>query len=62
MRKFILLIVIFIVAGLLVYKLLSDKKTGPAQTPDQALRISKNSGAFDMAFEGLMTADPVMEA
>jgi len=55
MRKFILLIVLFIVAGLLVYKLLSDKKTGPVQTPDQALRISKNSGVFDMAFEGLMT-------
>jgi len=55
MRKFILLIVIFIVAGLLVYKLLSDKKKGPASTPDQALRISKNPGAFDMAFEGLMT-------
>jgi hypothetical protein len=55
MRKFILLIVIFIVAGLLVYKLLSDKKTSQAPTPDQALRISKNSGAFNMAFEGLMT-------
>jgi hypothetical protein len=55
MRKFILLIVIFIVAGLLVYKLLSDKKAIQAPTPDQALRISKNSGAFNMAFEGLMT-------
>ena len=55
MRKFILLIVIFIIAGLLVYKLLSDKKTGQAPTPDQALRISKNSGTFNMAFEGLMT-------
>jgi hypothetical protein len=54
MRKFILLIVIFIVAGLLVYKLLSDKKAGSPQTPDQALHISKNSTAFDSSFTGLI--------
>ena len=54
MRKIVLLIIIFIVAGLLVYKLLADKKTSEAPPPDQALRISKNSGAFDIAFEGVM--------
>jgi Protein of unknown function (DUF3347) len=54
MRKFILLILIFIVAGLVVYRLLSDKKTSQAPPPDQALRISKNSSAFDRAFDGLM--------
>ncbi|HET6254668.1 MAG TPA: DUF3347 domain-containing protein [Puia sp.] len=55
MRKFILLIVLFIVAGLLAYRLLSDKKKSQESPPDQALRISKNSGAFDMAFAGLMS-------
>jgi Protein of unknown function (DUF3347) len=54
MRKFILLIVIFIIAGLLVYKLLSDKKTSPGPPPDQALKIGKNSSGFDSAFAGLM--------
>lgn len=54
MRKFIILVLIFIVAGLLVYKLLSDRKPSQAPPPDQALRISKNSGAFDMSFAGLM--------
>ena len=56
MRKIILLIVIFLVAGLLVYKLLADKKTVQTSAPDQALRISKNFGAFDMAFGGLMSS------
>jgi hypothetical protein len=56
MRKFVLLVIIFIVAGLLVYRLLSDKKTSEAPTPDQALRISKNSSAFDKAFDALMSS------
>jgi len=55
MRKIILLIVIFIVAGLLVYKLLADRKPETGQTPDRALRISKNTSGFDSAFAGLMT-------
>jgi hypothetical protein len=54
MRKFVLLIIIFIVAGLLVYRLLLDKKTSQGLPPDPALRISKNSSAFDQAFDGLM--------
>src|SRR5579863_481303 len=56
MRKFVLLIIIFIVAGLLVYRLMSDKKPSQAPPPDQALRISKNSSAFDQAFDGLMSS------
>lgn len=55
MRKLVLLIVLFIVAGLLVYRLLSDKKTSQPPPPDQALRISKNSSAFNKAFDSLMT-------
>jgi hypothetical protein len=55
MRKIILLIVIFIVAGLLVYKLLADKKPETGQAPDPALRIGKNTSGFDSAFAGLMT-------
>lgn len=54
MRKLVLLVILFIVAGLLVYKLLSDKKSVQPPPPDQALRISKNTSAFDTAFEGLM--------
>ncbi len=56
MRKFVLLIILFIIAGLLVYRFLSDKKTSQAPPPDQALRIGKNSSAFDGAFEGVMTS------
>jgi hypothetical protein len=56
MRKFVLLIITFIVAGLLVYRLLSDKKTSQGLPPDQALKIGKNSSAFDQAFDGLMTS------
>ena len=54
MRKLVLLIVLFVVAGLLVYRLLSDKKTNQPPAPDQALHISKNTSAFNMAFAGLM--------
>jgi hypothetical protein len=54
MRKLVILILIILVAGLLVYKLLSDKKTQQGSPPDQALRISKNSTGFDSAFTGLM--------
>jgi hypothetical protein len=56
MRKFVLLVILFIVAGLLVYRLMSDKKTNQAPPPDQALRIGKNSSAFDGAFEGVMSS------
>lgn len=55
MKKFILLIVIFIVAVFLGYKLLSDKKAQPELAKDQALRIGRNSSAFNAAFAGLMS-------
>jgi hypothetical protein len=55
MKKFIWLIVIVVIAGLLVYKLLlSDKNTGPQMPRDQPLRIAKNTGAFDSAFTGML--------
>lgn len=54
MRKFVLLGIVILIAGLLVYKLLSDKKPASASTPDQALRIGPNSTGFDSAFAGLM--------
>jgi hypothetical protein len=54
MRKFVLLAIIIIIAGLLVYRLLSDKKPAQGPPPDQALKIGKNSTGFDSAFAGLM--------
>ena len=54
MRKFVLVAIVFIIAALLVYKLLSDKKTSQGAPPDQALKIGKNSSGFDSAFAGLM--------
>jgi hypothetical protein len=54
MKKFILLVVIFLAAGFLAWKLLKDK---PVQTPaprDEALRISKNPETFNIAFESLL--------
>jgi len=54
MKKFILLIVIFIAACFLAYKLLSDKPVHIDAPKDQALRISKNSPAFNNAFDSLL--------
>jgi hypothetical protein len=54
MKKFILLIVVFLAACLLAYKLLSDKPVHVDEPKDQALRISKNSPAFNNAFDSLL--------
>jgi hypothetical protein len=56
MKKRVLFLVIFIVlAGLLAYRFLRrDKDPGTAEKKDQPLRISKNSGAFNTAFAGLL--------
>jgi hypothetical protein len=54
MKKFILLIVVFLAACLLAYKLLSDKPVQMDAPKDQALRISKNSPAFNNAFDSLL--------
>lgn len=54
MKKFILLVIVFIAAGFLAYKLLSDKPVQPAPPKDEALRISKNPETFNTAFESLL--------
>lgn len=54
MKKFILLIVVFLAACFLAYKLLSDKPVHIEAPKDQALRISKNSPAFNDAFDSLL--------
>lgn len=54
MKKFILLAIVFIAAGLLAYKLLSDKPTKRDETRDQPLAISKNPGAFNASFAVLL--------
>ena len=48
------MIIIFALAGLLAYRLLSKKEDKPVEVKDQALRIGKNSGPFNTAFAGLM--------
>ena len=50
MKKLLLLIVIFVAAGLLAYKLLSDGGPKTVQIKDQPLRMSKNSPGFNTAF------------
>jgi hypothetical protein len=54
MKKFILLAVVFLAAGFLAWKLLSDKPSRPAEPADKPLAISKNSGAFNDSFAGLL--------
>ena len=54
MKKIILLIVVFVAACFLAYKLLSDKPVHVEAPKDQALRISKNSPAFNNAFDSLL--------
>jgi hypothetical protein len=55
MKKFILLVVVFVAAGFLAYKLLSDKPVRHDEHPDQALRISENSPVFNNAFDSVLT-------
>ena len=55
MKKFILLIVVFLAAGFLAYKLLSDKPVHPDAPKDKPLSISKNSPAFNNAFDSLLS-------
>lgn len=54
MKKFILLTIVFIAAGILAWKLLSDKPHGPSIPPDKPLSISKNSGAFTDSVAALL--------
>jgi hypothetical protein len=55
-RKLVLLIVVLVVAGLVAWKLnwFSKKETTRPKDTDMALKISKNSLAFNKAFGGLM--------
>jgi hypothetical protein len=54
MKKLVLLIIVFALAGLLAYRLFSGKEPQPVENKDQALKISKNSSAFNTAFAELM--------
>jgi hypothetical protein len=54
MKKFVLLIIVFAAAGFLAYKLLSDNGPKPVEMKDQALKIGKNSDAFNTAFALLL--------
>jgi hypothetical protein len=55
MKKFILLIVAFLVVGFCAYKLLSDKPLKPGEKKDEALKIGKNSSQFNTAFSEMLT-------
>ena len=54
MKKFVLLAIVFIAAGFLAWKLLSDKPSRPAEPADKPLAITKNSGAFNDSFGVLL--------
>ena len=54
MKKLVLLIIIFALAGLLAYKLFSHKEEPVAIKKDQPLTIGKNSGPFNTAFAAMM--------
>jgi Protein of unknown function (DUF3347) len=56
MRKIVLLIIIFALAGLLAYRLFSGREVKTVETKDQPLAISKNSGIFNTAFTELMSS------
>jgi len=55
MKKFILLILAFVVVGFFAWKLLSDKPVKTAQKEDQPLTIGKNSSQFNTAFSEMLT-------
>jgi hypothetical protein len=54
MKKFVLLIVVFGLAAFLAWKLLSDKPVRNRPHEDPPLKISKNSPAFNNAFDSLL--------
>ena len=56
MKKFILLILAFIVAGFFAWKLLSDKPMKQNIKKDEPLHIGQNSTQFNAAFSELLTA------
>ena len=54
MKKFILLAIVFAVAGFLAWKLLADKPTKTDTPKDQPLAIARNTTAFNQAFGVLL--------
>ena len=54
MKKWILLIVVLLVAGLVTYKLVFSKEEQKPEIKDKPLIVGKNSGAFNEAFGGLL--------
>ena len=54
MKKFILLAIVFIAAGILAWKLLSDKPHQAGPPADKPLSISKNSAPFTDSFAVLL--------
>lgn len=54
MKKFVLLAIIFLAAGFLAWKLLSDKPARSSGPADKPLVIAKNSGAFNDSFSELL--------
>jgi len=50
MKKFILLAIIFLAAGFLAWKLLSDKPVRPSEPADKPLAITSTTGAFNDSF------------
>jgi hypothetical protein len=54
MKKFILLAIIFLAAGFLAWKLLSDKPAGRPEPADKPLTIARTTGAFNESFAVLL--------
>src|SRR5579859_5250091 len=54
MKKLVLLVIVFALAGFLAYKLLSKTEVRPPEKKDQPLAIGKNSGPFNTSFAVLM--------
>jgi len=54
MKKLVLLVVVFALAGFIAYKLLSKKEVPPPEKKDKPLAIGKNSGTFNTSFAVLM--------
>jgi hypothetical protein len=54
MKKLVLLVILFALAGFLAYKLLWEKKPVVAEKKDAPLRIGRNTGVFNTAFAGVM--------
>jgi len=56
MKKFILLAIIFLAAGFLAWKLLSDKPVRASEPADKPLTIARTTGAFNDSFAVLLNS------